>query len=302
MDINNTAFNNENQFKLNTHNAMDNIQTVHNHEEFGQIRCGMQGDELWFLAKDVANALGYSDTNAMTRHLDADESISVKLTGMNMPHTVINEAGLYSAIIRSRVEGAKRFKRWITHEILPSIRKHGFYGTDDFIDNILSNPNGVVAFLEKYKDERQRRRLAEQQRNVSIKAINSKDRKINYLNWQLYERHTWMPVQDILWLKDFFNMDIGGCMQQIGRILSAGSRRGGFYPRKIAHPKFGAVNIYHEYVIRHFHRALIENPNYMKRFRKYPIKRVRNNVLSPEKQIEAALIQATLSHMASTNF
>ena len=286
MNTNNTTFKNVNQFKSDTHPVKNRVPTVYNHEEFGRIRTIKQGNELGFVAEDIAKALGYSDTNAMTRHLDPDESTSVKLTGMNMPYTLISEAGLYSVIIRSRVEGAKRFKRWVTHEVLPSIRKHGFYGTDDFIDNILANPNGIVAFLEKYKDDRQRRRLAEQQRDEAIEAKNkqisilednlrwkdeniiSQKREIAYLNWQLFEPNIWIPLREITWLKDFFNMH-GVCMQQIGRTLSKESRRQSrFNPRKVEHPKLGVANIYHEYVIQEFHRALINDPNFMKKFRK----------------------------------
>ena len=81
--------------------------------------------EPWFVAKDVADILGYSETAMMTRRLDDDESISAKLAGMNMKSTLINESGLYNAILGSNKPEAKAFKRWVTGEVLPSIRKHG---------------------------------------------------------------------------------------------------------------------------------------------------------------------------------
>lgn len=93
------------------------------------IRAVMVDGEAWFVAVDVAAVLGYSATSAMTRSLDEDEK------GMRVLHTlggpqeviVLSEPGLYSAIMRSRVDGAREFKRWVTHEVLPSIRRTGTY-------------------------------------------------------------------------------------------------------------------------------------------------------------------------------
>lgn len=98
--------------------------------EFGSIRAlnGEDG-EPWFVASDIAKALGYRDAEKMTRRLDDDEkgTRSVGTLGGTQQMTVITEAGLYTAILGSKVEGAQRFKRWVTHEVLPSIRKHGGY-------------------------------------------------------------------------------------------------------------------------------------------------------------------------------
>ena len=84
-------------------------------------------DEPWFVGKDVADILEYSDTQAMTRRLDDEDFMTDKLSGMNMKSTLINESGLYTAILGSKKTEAKRFKRWITSEVLPTIRKHGAY-------------------------------------------------------------------------------------------------------------------------------------------------------------------------------
>ncbi|MCX4026429.1 BRO family protein [Spartinivicinus marinus] len=100
-----------------------------NHALFGKVRVVNKGGEPWFIAKDVADALGYSLPSAMTRYLDEDEK------GMSIKHTLggpqelqaINESGLYSAILRSRRPEAKMFKKWITSEVLPTIRKTGSY-------------------------------------------------------------------------------------------------------------------------------------------------------------------------------
>lgn len=85
--------------------------------------------EPWFVASDIAKILGYREAYDMTRRLDADEKgpRSVRTPGGTQEMTTINEAGLYAAILGSKVEGARQFKRWVTHEVLPSIRRHGGY-------------------------------------------------------------------------------------------------------------------------------------------------------------------------------
>lgn len=97
--------------------------------QFGkrEVRTVIVDNEPWFVAKDVAEILGYSETAMMTRRLDKDESMSAKLAGMNMHSTLINESGLYNAILGSNKPDAKKFKKWVTAEVLPSIRKYGAY-------------------------------------------------------------------------------------------------------------------------------------------------------------------------------
>lgn len=94
-----------------------------------QVRTILLGEQPWFVAADVASALQYSEASAMTRHLDDDEKgLSIVQTlGGDQELLTINESGLYSAILRSRKAEAKRFKKWVTAEVLPAIRKHGRY-------------------------------------------------------------------------------------------------------------------------------------------------------------------------------
>ncbi len=97
-----------------------------------QVRTVVIDGEPWFVAGDLAAILGYSSTAAMTRTLDEDEKgvHSLHTLGGEQQVTIINEPGMYSAVLRSRVEGAKQFRWWITHEVLPTIRKTGRYGSD----------------------------------------------------------------------------------------------------------------------------------------------------------------------------
>lgn len=95
------------------------------------MRC--EDGEPWFVASDIAKALGYRDAEKMTRRLDDDEkgTRSVGTPGGDQQMTVITEAGMYSAILGSKVDGAKRFKRWVTHEVLPALRRDGAYVASD---------------------------------------------------------------------------------------------------------------------------------------------------------------------------
>lgn len=108
----------------------DNSIQVFENEQFGSIRAVRDGDgEPWFVASDIAKALGYRDAEKMTRRLDEDEkgTRSVGTPGGNQKMTCINEAGMYNAVLGSKIEHARAFKRWVTHEVLPSIRRTGGY-------------------------------------------------------------------------------------------------------------------------------------------------------------------------------
>ena len=109
--------------------GMNNIQ-IFNNPEFGQVRTVIIDDEPWFAGKDVAAALGYSNTkDALARHVDTDDKRGSRITTPSgtQEMTIINESGLYSLILSSKLPTAKKFKRWVTSEVLPAIRKTGGY-------------------------------------------------------------------------------------------------------------------------------------------------------------------------------
>ena len=110
----------------------------------------------WFVASDVAKILGYRMASDMTRRLDEDErgTRSVRTLGGTQEMTVITESGLYSAILGSKVEGARDFKRWVTHEVLPSIRKRGGYLTPEATEKALSDPDFIIQLATSLKEER----------------------------------------------------------------------------------------------------------------------------------------------------
>lgn len=130
-----------------------------------EVRMQVLDDEPWFVGKDVSDVLGYSETNAMTRRLNDDDFMSVKLSGMNMKSILINESGLYAAVMGSKLDSAKKFQRWVTKDVLPSIRKHGGYLTPEKIEEALLNPDTLIQLATTLKDERTKRLLAEQRVN-----------------------------------------------------------------------------------------------------------------------------------------
>jgi len=108
---------------------------IFENEEFGQVRTINIDGEPWFVGKDVAKILGYKDTSdAMRRHVDDEDKLTRCFTdsGQKRELYIINESGLYSVILSSKLPSAKRFKRWVTSEVLPVIRKTGSYEMDDY--------------------------------------------------------------------------------------------------------------------------------------------------------------------------
>lgn len=108
---------------------MNNLQ-IFNSPEFGQVRTIQQNGEPWFVGKDVAEILGYKDTSdAMKKHVDIEDKLTRRFadSGQNREMYIINESGLYSLILSSKMPKAKEFKRWVTSEVIPAIRKTGKY-------------------------------------------------------------------------------------------------------------------------------------------------------------------------------
>lgn len=109
---------------------MENLPQVFKDKEFGPLRIVDQNGEPWFVAMDVAEILGYSDAEAMTRRLDADEKMTYKssvISKTNPVVTLINESGLYHAILGSKKPDAQKFRKWVTGKVLPTIRKKGSF-------------------------------------------------------------------------------------------------------------------------------------------------------------------------------
>ncbi|MFT8393807.1 MAG: phage antirepressor [Liquorilactobacillus ghanensis] len=126
-------------------------------------------NEPYFIGKDVAEILGYKDTSdALKKHVDVDDKLTRRIadSGQGRQMYVINESGLYSLILSSKMSNAKEFKHWVTSEVLPSIRKHGAYMTPKTIEKALLNPDTIINLATRLKSEQEARKQLEQENAV----------------------------------------------------------------------------------------------------------------------------------------
>ncbi|MED2752660.1 phage antirepressor [Bacillus thuringiensis] len=170
---------------------MNQLQ-VFNNEEFGQVRTVVQGEDVWFVAKDVCDALEHSQISKAVERLDEEEKLmgTLFLSGQNRKTWLINESGLYSLIMTSRKEEAKQFKKWVTSEVLPSIRKHGAYMTPNTINALLQDPDLIIGLASQLKQEQQARQVAEQKNLMLTQQIAENASKITYLDQILQSQDT----------------------------------------------------------------------------------------------------------------
>ena len=204
---------------------MNDLQ-IFNNSEFGQIRTVEINGEPYFVGRDVATALGYSDTSdALKRHVDEEDKLTRCFTdsGQSRQMYVINESGVYALVFGSKLESAKRFKRWITSEVLPSIRKTGSYGSMSQLEILQISVN----------------RLVEQE-----KRLNSMESRIDEIEAKTItaptEYYTIAGFASIRKQKVDVNRAIF-----LGRKASKMSKEYGYDIGKASDPRYGAVNTYH---------------------------------------------------------
>ena len=141
--------------------TMNDIQIFKN-EEFGEVRTLVVNNEPWLVGNDVAKALGYGEgkslPNAINNHVDKDDKGVTKMMtpGGNQQVTIINESGFYSLVLSSKLPTAKKFKRWVTSEVLPSIRKHGAYMTEQTLNKALMSPDFLISLATQLKAEQEK--------------------------------------------------------------------------------------------------------------------------------------------------
>lgn len=136
--------------------------------EGSEVRTVIESGEPYFVGKDIADVLGYKRTaDAIRQHVDEEDKLIRSFTdsGQSRNMTIVNESGLYALIFGSKLPKAKEFKRWVTSEVLPSIRKHGTYMTAETIEKALTDPDTIIQLATTLKEEREQRLMAEQQVN-----------------------------------------------------------------------------------------------------------------------------------------
>ena len=157
---------------------MENQIKIFTNEEFGNVRTVMMEGEPWFVGRDVAECLGYKDQkDALRKHVDTEDKQLIqkgRIASFEIPTrgmTFINESGLYSLVLSSKLPTAKKFKRWITSEVIPTIRKHGAYMTEATIEKALTSPDFLIQLATKLKEEQEARKLAEQKSKELSKQV-----------------------------------------------------------------------------------------------------------------------------------
>lgn len=146
---------------------MNEIQIFQN-ENFGEIRTVTIDNNVWFVASDICKALEIANTTQAVQRLEDDEKSMLNIGLSGGATNCVNEYGLYSLVLASRKESAKKFKRWITHDVIPSIRKHGMYAKDELLDN----PDLLISVAQELKAEREKNKvLAEDNARMKPKEI-----------------------------------------------------------------------------------------------------------------------------------
>lgn len=165
---------------------MNNIKIFEN-AEFGSVRTLEVNGEPYFVGKDVAEILGYNNPNeAISDHIDEEDKLNSKTLSsceLNLGQRggwVINESGLYSLILSSKLPKAKEFKHWVTSEVLPSIRKHGAYMTDAVLHRAITEPDFLIQLATELKEEQEKRRALESTVAVQSQQITELQPKASY--------------------------------------------------------------------------------------------------------------------------
>lgn len=179
---------------------MNKLQ-IFNNSEFGSVRTIMINNEPFFVGKDIAEILGYADAyGALKKHVDEEDKQNCQNDSFETPRgmTIINESGLYSLVIGSKLPSAKKFKRWVTSEVLPSIRKHGMYAKEELLDN----PDLLISVAQKLKEERERNKVLQDEVGELETTVKCLDEvigelipKANYVDVILQSKSTVLTTQ-----------------------------------------------------------------------------------------------------------
>jgi prophage antirepressor-like protein len=252
------------------------------HEKFGSLRVIEHKGEPWFVARDVCAVLG-TETRDLPDILEHDEQRPIvdiihtlnDSTGLRRDSRIISEPGLYSLILRSRKPEAKAFKRWVTHEVIPSIRKVGGYliaKPDDTPEAILARAvlvaQDTIRRIEAERDEaiRTKAEIGSRREATAMATASAAVRKAAALENELGRGRDYKSVKGIPWFLDVF-ADTPAAYSVAGRKLSDMSRRMDYEIREIEDSRFGSVKAYHVDVIEAFRLALKNDLNMLGKYR-----------------------------------
>ncbi len=151
--------------------------------ETNEVRTVVIKEEVWLVAKDVAKTLGYSRTaDAIKAHVDEEDKGvgKIQTPGGKQSLTLINQSGVISLALSSKLPSARKFKRWVTSEVIPSVLKHGAYMTDKTIEDVLTNPDTIIRLATDLKNERQAKVELQQENSVLLQQNNEMKPKADY--------------------------------------------------------------------------------------------------------------------------
>lgn len=210
---------------------MNDIQ-IFNNSEFGAIRTVQINGDVYFVGKDVAEALGYSNSRkAIADHVD-DEDKGVTMCdtlGGKQNLTVINESGVYALVFGSKLPTARQFKHWVTSEILPTIRKHGAYMTEQTLEQALTSPDFLIKLATQLKEEKEKSAQLETTVNKQNELLERAKPKIFFANC-VQTAETSILVGELAKILRQNNIEIGQkrlfeWLRQNGYLIKAGSDR-----------------------------------------------------------------------------
>ena len=169
---------------------MENQLQIFSNPEFGEVRTQFdEKGEPWFCAKDVCDALGYGNSReALRKHVEKDDVTkcdTIDTLGRSQQITFINDSGLYSLIFSSKLESARRFKHWVTSEVLPAIRKRGAYFTNDALHRALREPEFLIKLATEIKHERQQKEMYAQKCTEQGEIIKQLEKQSAYVDYVL---------------------------------------------------------------------------------------------------------------------
>ena len=268
-----------------------NISTISNSLQLFQnagfkIRVLMRDGEPWFVAKDVCDCLELGNVSQTCSRLDDDERgiILNDTPSGKQEMLVVSEPGLYSLIGSSKKQEAKAFKRWVNHEVLPSIRKTGGYGIRT-VDDMINDPDTAIRLLTQLKILRLQNDQLEMERDEAIRtkamigsrreatAMNTasqKSKECEKLREQIGDSKTYKAVTAITWLPDYFNMSNRGLYGSLAANLKKieAGMTSEFKHIDIPDSRFGKVKAYHVDVIERLHEMVQADENLMAKYRK----------------------------------
>jgi prophage antirepressor-like protein len=236
--------------------------------------------EPWFVAKDVCDVLEIEDARKSVGYLDEDERTISPVTdslGRLQDTFIINESGLYSLILRSRKPEARKFRKWVTSEVLPSIRKTGSYAAPQTYPEALralANEYEMRALAEAQRDEaiRTKALIGSKREATAMATASVAKRRAEALAEKIGESVTWKAVKSIRWLLDIF-AESKGMWSSVGKKLKALSDEMGYDVRTIENSDYGQVNAYHRDVIARFRAKLSADPNMLAKYRRDEMER-----------------------------